>query len=61
VKKLFGYARTDIRCVRDAGLKFIRDDTPVERHGELVGWPKIKEQQMSIAQELAEQSKLHLY
>jgi hypothetical protein len=51
--RVFGHASIAHKQVRSVGLRFMRDDNPRPRHGNIVDWPKTKEEQMSVAQQLA--------
>lgn len=60
VHRIFGYATVTNSTVMELGLRFDPDERP-PRHGNLTGWPPIKEERLSIAQVLARRSVLSLY
>jgi len=45
--------------VFDVGLD-VRPDNVPERHAAIIGWPEQKDEQISLAQQLAEAATLHL-
>lgn len=45
--------------VFDVGLD-VRPDNVPERHAAIIGWPEQKDEQISLAQRLAEAATLHL-
>jgi hypothetical protein len=56
------HGRADIKALNilENGLKINPDDTP-PRHANIIGWPELKEEQKSIAQELAAKASLRLH
>lgn len=60
------HAELDVSAVESAGLTFVRDDNPFERHGNLTGWPQDpgpidKARRKHVAQTLSSASVLVLY
>jgi hypothetical protein len=55
------YGRADIikKNVESLGLSVVPDNVP-DRHANIVGWPKEKDEQISLAQELAAVATLKL-
>jgi hypothetical protein len=53
----YGWARFLAAAVDPVGLRIDYNNVP-PRHADLIGWPKEKEEQISIAQELAARSTL---
>ncbi len=58
-KTLHGRAEVLASQVETAGLRLNPDNVP-ERHADIVGWPQAKDEQLSLAQELAEVAALRL-
>ena len=61
-----GHAIFPMRVLPPAGLEFVRDDHPFERHGNLIGWPLEpgpagKARRMNIAQQLSSAATLVTY
>lgn len=56
-RTLHGFANIVAQSFQDANLTIDPDNSP-PRHASVVGWPKDKPQQMSIAQELAASARL---
>ena len=56
------YGRADIRALNilESNLQIEPDNTP-PRHANIVGWPDLKEEQKSFAQELAAKASLKLH
>jgi hypothetical protein len=48
-----------VGLVFDVGLDVHPDNVP-ERHAAIIGWPEQKDEQISLAQQLAEAATLHL-
>lgn len=53
IRQVFGVGEVTGNDAGRQGLQFERDDNPLPRHGNLTGWPALKEEQMLIAQELS--------
>lgn len=58
-RSLKAWADLPAGVVFDAGLE-VRPDNVPERHAAIVGWPGAKDQQISLAQQLAARAKLSL-
>jgi hypothetical protein len=58
-RTLHGYANIVAQSFQDANLTIDPDNNPA-RHASVVGWPEDKQQQVSIAQELAASASLVL-
>ena len=61
-----GHATFSPAVLPPAGLEFVRDDHPFERHGNLIGWPmdpgrESKALRMNIAQKLSSAATLVTY
>lgn len=61
-----GHATILLENLPSTGLRFVRDDNPFERHGNLVGWPDVlgpleKAARKSIAQKLSSMATLVEY
>lgn len=56
-RTLHGFANIVAQSFQDANLTIDPDNNP-PRHASVVGWPKDKQQQVSIAQELAASARL---
>ena len=61
-----GHAAFSAKVLPAAGLEFVRDDDPFERHGNLIGWPmdpgrESKALRINIAQKLSSSATLVTY
>jgi len=56
------YGRADIRALNilEINLQIVPDNKPL-RHANIVGWPELKEERKSFAQELAKKASLKLH
>jgi len=59
LRSIHGRAVILVRAVQETSLRVI-PNKPSSRHANIVGWPREKEQQMSLAQQLAAQAELCL-
>lgn len=51
----------DEAAITNSGLRVVPDGKGHPRHANLEGWPDAKEDQMSVAQELAAEATLHIF
>ncbi len=58
-RTLKGWGNVIAGVVFDVGLG-VRPDNVPERHAAIIGWPEQKDEQISLAQQLAEAATLHL-
>jgi hypothetical protein len=59
-KNLHGRADIQALNILENNLQIEPDNTP-PRHADIIGWPELKEEQKSIAQELAAKASLRLH